>query len=178
MIAYSWESPSQLLLTTSLFGESPAFTFSVQSTLRHRVELGPTRYFRLPPLAQNLRSTWHAVVPGIFTQRRSHAKTFLECTKGSTLDVLINQDIPVPVMALLLSHAQRNKHLEFQTTLWEDIEMFSLATSRSLPLLRTLKITPGIEDEQLVTISPLSPPPLAAQSIWKNSPLTRPRSDS
>ena len=39
-----------------------------------------------------------------------------------------------------------------------DIEMFSLATSGSLPLLRTLKITPGIEDEQLVMISPLSPP--------------------
>ena len=36
--------------------------------------------------------------------------------------------------------------------------MFSLATSGSLPLLRTLKITPGIEDEQLVMISPLSPP--------------------
>ena len=70
-------------------------------------------------------------------------KTLLERAKGSALDIVFDQRVPVDTMMALLSpHARQIKYLELTDRSWADISKFSGIGFEQLPLLHTLKIIP------------------------------------
>ena len=92
-----------------------------------------------------------------FRRNPRFVKTFLERAKGSALDIrfacLDNADI----LALLSSHAQQFRTLDFVHDCWSNIQKLSEASRGPLPLLHTLKINATVFDllgETMITPSP------------------------
>jgi hypothetical protein len=85
-----------------------------------------------------------------------YVKTLLERTKGSVLDVTVNDTNPVCVMALFPPYAKQIRSLDFVCNYWVNIvQRFSEADSGPLPLLTTLRIT-AVDYDMIPRSPPLS----------------------
>ena len=67
-------------------------------------------------------------------------KTLLERSKGSGLDITIENGDPVGAIVLLSPHTERMKHLNLRRCDWPGIQKFSRVNSGPLPLLQSLVI--------------------------------------
>ena len=86
-----------------------------------------------------------------------YTKTLLERAKGSSLDISIDQDVPVDTILLLSPHVQQIICLKFEhQRYWEGIRKFSEINPGPLPFLRTLKISDygADEDDQPSMMTP------------------------
>ena len=93
-----------------------------------------------------------------FRKGEAYAGTLLERAKGSALDIFVGEDLPTALVGLLPPYAQQIKSVEFKRTDWEDIRKFSEACSGPLPVLRSLEIATGFEDDQRAIIPQTSSP--------------------
>ena len=124
--------------------------------------------FRVSSVCRHWRRTFiqRATLWSQFYLTRSkadlYAKTFLERSKGSALDVtargpITTDPVRVETLALLSPHAQRVGSLDFLYGYWSDIQEFSKAVSGPLPLLRILKINVVYDHHRPVMTPPLLP---------------------
>ena len=92
--------------------------------------------------------------------------TLLERAKRSALDLSLGFGVPADLMALLSSHTEQIRSLDFVFAGWEDVERFAGINSGPLPLLRTLTIN-AIDDGNLGEPDPSITPsrPLFGQAV-------------
>ena len=106
----------------------------------------------------------------LFTKKgEDYVTTLLERAKGSALDIVVDYPAPLDTIALSPPHARRIRHLEFPSSCWADILMFTQVNSKPLPLLRTLEICTTCKDHDHDHNQPNMPatpsPPLFSGSV-------------
>jgi hypothetical protein len=89
----------------------------------------------------------------------AYTKTLLERAKGSPLDIVTGNGDPAEAIALLPSHTQKIRNINFVFNWWEDIQQFSEINSGPLPLLRTLVIN-VVDEFSLDHPNRMTPPSL------------------
>ncbi|KAF9783428.1 hypothetical protein BJ322DRAFT_151523 [Thelephora terrestris] len=85
-------------------------------------------------------------------------KTFLDRAKGSALDVIVDAGVPASTMGLLSSHTKQFRSLHFTRHKLRDVQMFLRVNSGPLPLLHTLEISTGTEEDGEGASGAITPP--------------------
>ena len=96
----------------------------------------------------------------------AYTKTLLQRAKGSTLDISINQDVPISTMALLSPRTHQIECLAFKDTpCLEAVRRFSEVNSGPLPFLRTLIVE--LTDPTNMRNQPVmpAPPPFFSNAV-------------
>ena len=98
----------------------------------------------------------------ILSKGEVYVRTFLEHAKGSALDIIVDYEVPIGMVALLSSFTEQIRSFHFLCSRWEEIQSVSEIISGSLPLLHTLTIDiteeDGLDDFK---ITPPSLPPFS-----------------
>jgi hypothetical protein len=86
-----------------------------------------------------------------------YVKTLLECAKGSSLDIIISDGVPVSTITQLSSHTKQIKDLYFTYDRLAEVRELLEADPEPLPLLQTLRIFVH-EDDDLGDDDAIIPP--------------------